>query len=86
MASQIGHLGARNLQKLAREKLVDAFDYDMSREISFCQPCVEGKLHKNPFPDGRKRAKEPLALVHSDVCGKMSTVTKWRSLLSHVHR
>ena len=70
---RFGHLGVRNLQKLAREELVNAFDYDKSREIGFCQPCVEGKLHKSPFPDRGKRAKKPLALVHSDVCGKMST-------------
>ena len=50
------------------------FDYDHSKEISFCQACVEGKLHKSQFPaTGGKRAKQPLELVHSDVCGKIET-------------
>ena len=32
------------------------------------------KLHKSQFPTtGGKRAKEPLGLVHSDVCGKIQT-------------
>jgi len=64
------HLGEQNLQKLAKEKLVDGFDYDSSREISFYQPCIERKLHKSQFPNsGGKRAK----LVHTDACGKIQT-------------
>lgn len=31
------HLGLQNLQKLAKEELVDGFDYNVSREISFCE-------------------------------------------------
>ena len=69
-----GHLGARNLQKLARDQLVDGFDYDASKEIGFCESCMEGKHHRSPFPtSGTKRSKNVLELVHSDVCGKMST-------------
>ena len=69
-----GHLGSRNLEKLAKDNLVDGFDYDPSRGISFCQACVDGKLHRSQFPTTRgKRAKEPLDLIHSDVCGKIQT-------------
>ena len=69
-----GHLGSRNLEKLARDNLVDGFDYDPSRGISFCQACVDGKLHRSQFSTTReKRAKEPLHLIHSDVCGKIQT-------------
>ena len=64
----------RSLQTLSKEKLVSSFDYDSSSEISFCQACVEGKLHKSQFPTtGGRRAKELLGLVHSDVCGKIQT-------------
>ena len=64
----------RSLQTLSKKKLVSGFDYDSSSEISFCQACVEGKLHKSQFPTtGGRRAKELLGLVHSDVCGKMQT-------------
>ena len=68
-----GHLGVRNQQKLAEEKLVDDFDFNSSREPSLCESCVEGKHHRSRFPvDGGKRSSEPLGLVHSDVCGKMN--------------
>ena len=54
--------------------MVNDFDYDSSKEINFCQACVEGILHKKPFQTtGGKRAEEQLELVHSDVCGPMST-------------
>ena len=71
---RFGHLGVGSLQKLADQKLVKGFNYDSSKEIGFCQACIEGKLHKTKFPDkGGSRAVEPLELVHSDVCGKFET-------------
>ena len=34
---------------------------------------MEGKHHRSYFPTSSSgRAKEPLAIVHSDVCGKMN--------------
>lgn len=39
---RFGHLGERNLQKLTKENLVNGFDYDVSREIGFCELCVSG--------------------------------------------
>ena len=69
-----GHLGTQNLQKLAREKLVDKFDFDASKDFDFCEACVKGKHHRSQFKsDGATPAKEPLGLVHSDVCGKIGT-------------
>ena len=69
-----GHLGTQNLQKLAREKLVDKFDFDASKDFDFCETCVKGKHHRSQFKsDGATPAKEPLGLVHSDVCGKIGT-------------
>ena len=34
---------------------------------------MSGKIHKVPFSGTRTRAKEPLGLIHSDVCGKISS-------------
>lgn len=70
---RFGHLGVQNLKRLAKEQLVDGLDYDVLQDTDFCESCVEGKHHRAPFPsDGRKRATEPLGLVHSDVCGKIN--------------
>ena len=45
-----GHLGARNLEQIAKEHLVDGSDYEPKKESSFCKPCVDGKQGTLPFP------------------------------------
>ena len=68
-----GHLGLQNLKKLAKNGLVEGFNYNPLSEITFCEPCAEGKHHRSHFPTSSSRSDEPLGLVHSDVCGKMNT-------------
>jgi len=69
-----GHLGVENLKKLAKDDMVEGFDYKFSKGKEICEPCTKGKLNRKPFPvRGSRRSAEPLGLVHSDVCGKMST-------------
>lgn len=68
-----GHLGGDGLKRLAEERLVDGFDFDSRKQVSFCEACTEGKHHRSPFPvGGGTRAEETLGLVHTDVCGKLS--------------
>ena len=70
---RLGHLNESSLQKLAKLKMADGFDYDPRRNIGFCRSCVEGKIHRQPFPrEGARRSTKPLGLVHSDVCGELS--------------
>ena len=44
-----GHLGEQNLQKLASKRLVGHFDYDITKEVGFCETCIGGKHHKSQF-------------------------------------
>ena len=70
---RFGHLSIGSLRQLAADGLVDGFNFDKSKEIVFCESCVVGKHHKSPFPvGGGNGAKEPLGLVHTDVCGKVN--------------
>lgn len=69
---RFGHLGVSSLQKLAREKLVEGFNFDASRKLTFCESCPQGKQHRNKFSSSSRRASEPLGLVHSDLCGRMN--------------
>lgn len=67
------HLSSRNLQKLSREGLVTGLDFDYSKESEFCESCADGKHHRSSFPkSSNRRAKQPLELIHSDVCGRLS--------------
>jgi hypothetical protein len=84
---RFGHLNERSLQKLVCRKLVNDFDYNTSLPIPFCKSCVEGKIHKSPFQSAsRRRAETPLGLVHSDVCGPLSTpsLSKARYFLTFI--
>ena len=38
-----------------------------------CKGCAKGKNVKNPFPSSDSRAKGILEIIHSDVCGPMTT-------------
>ena len=40
--------------------------------LPVCESCLEGKMTKRPFTGKGLRAKEPLELIHSDVCGPMN--------------
>jgi len=52
---------------------LSGFDYDASKQLDFCETCVEGKDQRSQFlASASKRAKEHLARVHSDICGKMN--------------
>ena len=69
-----GYIGEKNLKKLADKRLVNNFDYDVSKQIGFCETCTRGKHHRNPFQStGGTCSNELLELVYSDVCGKMNT-------------
>ena len=69
-----GHFGARKLERIAKEKVVDGFNYEPKKESSFCEPCVDGKQSTLPFLKiGGERSNELLGIAHSDVCGKTET-------------
>lgn len=70
MASTVWSLRSTKSAKVGQGQ---GFDYDVSKEIGFCESCAERKHHRSQFPtSGGKRSEEPLGLVHSDVCGKMN--------------
>ena len=64
----------QSLQKLAKDNMVNGYDYDKSKDIDFCESCTEGKHHRIKFLVKESgHAKEPLGTVHSDVCGNIGT-------------
>lgn len=41
-----------------------------------CETCKKGKMTRQPFPrKSSNRTKEPLDLIHTDVCDPMQTKT-----------
>ncbi|MCO5608126.1 hypothetical protein L7F22_062332 [Adiantum nelumboides] len=61
------------LQQAARDSLVEGLPTVRS-PTGVCEPCQLGKQHRVAFPkQASTRASAPLALVHTDLCGPMST-------------
>ena len=66
------------IKKLAQDKLMDNFDYDQSKEISFCESCAKGKHHRSRFPTiGGQWLKEPLGLVMDNRARELDRKRAW---------
>ena len=52
---------------------LNSFDY-----VSFetCESCLLGKITKTPFTGKGERAKDLLGLIHSNVCGPLSSTAR----------
>ena len=60
--------------KIVNKQLALGVKIPKNEKLSFCEGCVEGKMHRHPFNRvGEIRSSEKLQLVHSDVCGPMHT-------------
>jgi len=71
---RLGHLSSTGLKKLQKQATgIKLKDVEISPEP--CSICVEGKQTRLPHQTERIRAKCPLQLVHSDLCGPMDTTS-----------
>jgi len=76
---RIGHLGYRNLAKMP--SMVTGLDVssaafraaEQSSEV--CEPCIEAKHSRDPFPSSETKSRQPLDLIHMDLCGPMPEAT-----------
>lgn len=70
---RFGHLNFGGLNLLSRKGMVKGLPLIEKPDI-LCEGCILGKQHRESFPSGKSiRAKAPLEIVHSDVCGPMQT-------------
>ena len=67
---RLGHINDLRIKKLQDAGLLDQFDFE---SIDTCESCLRGKMTKAPFKKKGERASDLLSLIHSDVCGPMST-------------
>ena len=66
----LGHINPNRIQRLVKDCFIEKLDFDV---FPVCESSLEGKITKRPFKAKGHRANELLELVHSDVCGSMST-------------
>lgn len=69
-----GHLHFSGLKLLNQKNMVIGLPCVKSVD-DVCEGCIYGKQHRTSFPvKSTWRAREPLQLVHADICGPMRTL------------
>ncbi|XP_022883437.1 uncharacterized protein LOC111400244 [Olea europaea var. sylvestris] len=70
MVIKLGHINLNRIQRLVKDDPLNELEVE---SIPTCESCIEVKMTKRPFKAKGLRANEVLELVHSDVCGPIST-------------
>ena len=65
----LGHIGLKRMKKRHADGLLESLDHE---SFDTCEPCLMGKMTKNPFSETMERANDLLEIIHTDVCGPMS--------------
>lgn len=70
---RFGHMNFGGLNLLHRKGMVKGLPL-IEKMDSLCEGCILGEQHSETFRAGKSiRAKAPLEIVHSDLCGPMET-------------
>ena len=70
---RLGHISENRMKRLHDDGLLTSFDFE---SYETCEACLLDKMTKTPFSGFPERASDLLELVHSDVCGPMSTTAR----------
>ena len=70
---RLGHISQKRMKKLHDDGILTSFEFE---SFETCESCLLGKMTKTPFAKSCERASELLELIHSDVCGPMSTAAR----------
>ena len=57
------------------QKYVGLISFDLE-SFDTCESCLRGKMTKSPFNKQGERASDLLGLIHTDVCGPLSTTAR----------
>lgn len=68
---RLGHLNRQGILLLKSKLATGLGNCEVSKDT--CEVCVAGKHSKRPFKPSNKRSANLLDLIHSDLCGPMST-------------
>jgi hypothetical protein len=61
------------IERLHKDGLLNSFNFE---SFDTCKSCLLWKMTKSPFTGQSERASDLLGLVHTDVCGPMSSVAR----------
>lgn len=71
---RFGHLNFRDLKTIISSQSITGTNPRIGKQQSkSCDACIMGKMFHAPYPTKSQRKTELLEIIHSDVCGPMST-------------
>ena len=70
---RLGHISEKRMKKLHEDGLLSLFDFE---SYETCEACLLGKMTKTSFTSFSERASDLLELIHTDVCGLMSSTAR----------
>lgn len=70
---RFGHLNPGDLKRLKSHDMVKGLNIKGNPMEFDCEICDKCKIHRLPYKSSTTREKEVLGLVHSDICGPMTT-------------
>ena len=70
---RLGHINEKRISKIHQDGLLHSFDFE-SYEV--CESCLLSKMTKAPFTGHSERVDDLLGLIHSDVCGSISSIAR----------
>ena len=70
---RLGHVNEKCILKLHQDGLIHSFGLE---SFASCESCLLGKMTKAPFAGHGKRASDLLGLIHTDVYGPISSISR----------
>jgi hypothetical protein len=70
---RLGHINEKRIERLHKDGLLSSFDFE---SFDTCEFCLLEKMTKTHFTGQSERMSDLLRLVHTDVCGPMSSVAR----------
>ncbi|KAM1620813.1 hypothetical protein ACFXTN_017759 [Malus domestica] len=70
---KLGHVNLDKIRKMSKDGYFCSLVND---QMGTCECCLKGKMTKSPFTGKGERGTEILGLIHTDVCGPMSTTSR----------
>ncbi|KAM2008534.1 hypothetical protein ACFX16_003413 [Malus domestica] len=70
---KLGHVNLDKIHKMSKDEYIRPLGND---KMGTCECCLKGKMTRSTFTGKGERATEILGLIHTDVCGPMSTTSR----------
>ena len=68
-----GHANERRISRLHKDGILGSLDLE---SFDTCEFCLRGKMTKSPFNKQGERASDLLGLIHTYICGPLSTTAR----------